>query len=577
MQEKYIVSARKYRPASFKTVVGQKSLTTTLKNSISSGRLAQAYLFCGPRGVGKTSCARIFAKTINCMHPTSDGEACGECESCRDFAAGGSYNVIELDAASNNGVDHIRDLTEQVNIPPQVGRYRVFIIDEVHMLSAAAFNAFLKTLEEPPSYAVFILATTEKNKVLPTILSRCQIYDFHRITNNDIAEHLKFVAASEGIAVQEEALDIIARKSDGAMRDALSIFDQIAAASGGNVTYQAALENLNVLDYDYFFRFVDAFRDRDVARALILFNEVSAKGFDSRFFVSGLAEHVRNLLVALTPSTLPLLEVADGIGERYMEQARELPASWYYRAVKILSDCDLNYISATNKRLHVELCLIELCNISGAKDTSTAENVSKDTQTPVKDNVVEEKKTQSAAADRIPPPAASVTPVRTAMRPVSVRQSSGTPRRQATISLHRTSSEGKNVVENASVPSAENPYSEDQIRQAWNEYIAANPEQKIVTASMSVSFPIVVAGDEYGLEVPNPGVLQEFDNVLPALNAFIRSRLGNDRFTLRVKVAPKTDADRSMTPAERLREMVRKNPSLGELLRSVDAEMLGIE
>ena len=290
----YIVSARKYRPSTFKSVVGQKTLTSTLKNAIDKKKIAQAYLFCGPRGVGKTSCARIFAKTINCLNPTADGEACGECESCRSIDQGNSFNVVELDAASNNSVQDIRDITNEVNVPPQIGDYRVFIIDEVHMLSSSAFNAFLKTLEEPPKYAVFILATTEKHKVIPTILSRCQIFDFKRITTADIVEHLQYVAQEENIEASAEALNVIARKADGGMRDALSIFDQVAASSMGHVTYQSALANLNVLDYDFYFRLVEAFKAGDVGSALLIFNDIQERGFDTLFFINGLASHIRD-------------------------------------------------------------------------------------------------------------------------------------------------------------------------------------------------------------------------------------------------------------------------------------------
>ena len=335
MSDQYIVSARKYRPATFHSVVGQQNLTSTLKGAIASGRLAHAYLFCGPRGVGKTSCARIFARTINCLSPTADGEACGECESCR----GNSFNLMELDAASNNSVDDIRAVTEQVNIPPQVGKYRVFIIDEVHMLSSQAFNAFLKTLEEPPAYVIFILATTEKHKVIPTILSRCQIYDFKRITINDMVDHLAYVASQEGIEADRRALGVIARKADGAMRDALSIFDQVATSSQGHLTYEAAVENLNVLDYDYFFRLIDAFAKGDAPESLLLYKEIRDRGFDSLFFVNSLAQHVRDLMVAADPRTLPLLEMPEDVGQRLVEQARTLPLQWYYAAMRLLNDC----------------------------------------------------------------------------------------------------------------------------------------------------------------------------------------------------------------------------------------------
>ena len=363
MSDQYIVSARKYRPATFRSVVGQQNLTSTLKGAIASGRLAHAYLFCGPRGVGKTSCARIFARTINCLSPTPEGEACGQCESCRAIDRGNSFNLMELDAASNNSVDDIRAVTEQVNIPPQVGRYRVFIIDEVHMLSSQAFNAFLKTLEEPPSYVIFILATTEKHKVIPTILSRCQIYDFKRITINDMVDHLAYVASEEGIEADRRALGVIARKADGAMRDALSIFDQVATSSGGKLTYEAAVENLNVLDYDYFFRLIDTFARGDAPDALLLYKEIRDRGFDSLFFINSLAQHVRDLMVAADARTLPLLEMPDDVGERLVAQARTLPLQWYYAAMRLLNECDLNYRTSSNKQLLVELTLIRLCQL----------------------------------------------------------------------------------------------------------------------------------------------------------------------------------------------------------------------
>lgn len=361
--DNYIVSARKYRPSTFRSVVGQKALTQTLKNAIDSKKLAHAYLFCGPRGVGKTSCARIFAKTINCFHPTESGEACNECESCRAFNEQRSYNIIELDAASNNSVDDIRTLIDQVRIPPQVGQYKVFIIDEVHMLSAAAFNAFLKTLEEPPHHAIFILATTEKHKILPTILSRCQVYDFQRITTADIAEHLQYVASQEGITAEPEALDIIAQKADGGMRDALSIFDQVVSFTGGHITYKAVIENLNVLDYEYYFRLVDAFLQGNVPQALLIFKEVRDHGFEGQFFIGGLSRHLRDLLVSKDPSTLPLLEVSASVAQRYGEQAQKCSLAFLYRAMELSNRCDLDYRISNNKQFLVELTLIQICQI----------------------------------------------------------------------------------------------------------------------------------------------------------------------------------------------------------------------
>ena len=366
----YIVSARKYRPTSFDSVVGQSALTTTLRNAVKSGKLAHAYLFCGPRGVGKTTCARIFAKAINCMNPTPEGEACGECESCKAFAEQRSYNIFELDAASNNSVEHIKSLMEQTRIPPQVGKYKVFIIDEVHMLSQAAFNAFLKTLEEPPAHVIFILATTEKHKILPTILSRCQIYDFERMTVENTIAHLKRVAEKEGISYEEEALAVIAEKADGGMRDALSIFDQAASFCQGNITYAKVIEDLNELDTDYYFRIVELAMENKVSDIMVLLNSIIEKGFDGGNLINGLASHVRNVLMAKDAATLPLLEVSQQQREKYAEQARRCPVRFLYAALKLMNQCDLNYRQSSNKRLLVELTLIQVAQITQPEDAS---------------------------------------------------------------------------------------------------------------------------------------------------------------------------------------------------------------
>jgi len=361
--ENFIVSARKYRPDSFKTVVAQDSITSTLKNAIRINQLAHAYLFCGPRGIGKTTCARIFAKTINCSNLGSDTEACNECESCKSFNTNRSFNIHELDAASNNSVDDIRNLTDQVRIPPQIGKYSIYIIDEVHMLSQSAFNAFLKTLEEPPAHAIFILATTEKHKIIPTILSRCQIFDFNRIKVGDIARHLAFVAQSEGVSVEPEGLNVIAQKADGAMRDALSIFDQIVSFSGKSITYKDVISNLNVLDYDYYFKLTDLFLKSDVPQALLTFNDILNHGFDGHHFINGLASHFRDLLICKDPSTVKLLEVGGEISERYKTQAIACDADFLFGAIKITTDCDLQYKTSQNKRLLVELGLIRLAQL----------------------------------------------------------------------------------------------------------------------------------------------------------------------------------------------------------------------
>ncbi len=369
--DQYIVSARKYRPSTFGSVVGQKALTATLKNAVATDRLAHAYLFCGSRGVGKTSCARIFAKTINCTNPTPDGEPCNECDSCHSFNENRSMNIIELDAASHNGVDDMKALIDKAMIPPGEGRYRVFIVDEVHMLTTQAFNAFLKTLEEPPSYVVFILATTEKHKIIPTILSRCQIYDFSRITINDMVDHLAYVAAQEGITADRNALGVIARHADGAMRDALSIFDQVAASSRGNITYQATIENLNVLDDKYFEQLMEAFKAENVPAALKVYKQVRDHGFEASFFINGLASYIRDLMVAKNPDTIDLLEAPDDVRKTMAERAAAFPDDFFYKAMRILNQADLNYRTASNKQFLTELTLIRLCQLLSPSTTNT--------------------------------------------------------------------------------------------------------------------------------------------------------------------------------------------------------------
>lgn len=363
----FIVSARKYRPQDFNSVVGQRNISTTLKNAIANNRLAQAYLFCGPRGVGKTTCARILAKTINCLNLTADTEACNECESCKGFNENRSYNIHELDAASNNSVEDIRQLIEKVRIPPQIGAYSVYIIDEVHMLSAAAFNAFLKTLEEPPRHAIFILATTEKHKILPTILSRCQIYDFNRIQIKDTVDYLQYISGKEGIKSEEEALTVIAQKADGAMRDALSIFDQIVSFTGGEVNYTNVIEDLNVLDYDYFFKLTDCFISTDISRCMLLFDEILAKGFDGHSFINGLSKHFRDLLMCRSEQTIQLLQVGEQTLIKYKEQAKQCSDAFIFSALEVTSACDTGFRLSKDQRLHIELALVKLCTLSEKK------------------------------------------------------------------------------------------------------------------------------------------------------------------------------------------------------------------
>lgn len=414
--DNFIVSARKYRPATFNSVVGQQHITGTLKNAIHNKQLAQAFLFCGPRGVGKTTCARILAKTINCEQVTQNTEACGVCESCKSFQQGSSFSIHELDAASNNSVDDIRSLIEQVRIPPQAGKYKIYIIDEVHMLSQAAFNAFLKTLEEPPSYAIFILATTEKHKILPTILSRCQIFDFNRIKVEDMARHLAHIAEKEQVAFEADGLHIIAQKADGGLRDALSIFDQIVSFSNKKITYQAVIDNLNILDYDHYFRLMDSVLEENAAQALLIFDEVLNNGFDGGHFISGLAAHIRNLLVAKEPSTIKLLEVSENIKRKYLEQSQAISSGLLLSTLNIINQCEINYRNSKNQRLQVELALLKACHIASAILLSNQGNIA---YPPVEEK---KKKRPDPLPDR---PVTSVSPV--AAVPTATTQASIPP------------------------------------------------------------------------------------------------------------------------------------------------------
>lgn len=594
-QKPYIVSARKYRPSTFRSVVGQKALTATLKNAIDSHRLAQAYLFCGPRGVGKTSCARIFAKTINCLSPTADGEACGACESCRAIEQGNSFNLVELDAASNNSVDDIRSITEQVNVPPQSGQYRVFIIDEVHMLSNAAFNAFLKTLEEPPKYVVFILATTEKHKVIPTILSRCQIYDFKRITVNDIIDHLEYVATEEGITVEREALGVIALKADGAMRDALSIFDQVAASSRGLVTYQNTIDNLNVLGHEYYFRLVDAFRQGDVAESLLIYKEIRDKGFDSLFFVNGLSAHVRDLMVAADPRTLPLLETSEEVAKRYTAQAGTLPAQWYYAAMRLLNDCDLNYRTATSKRLLVELTLIRLCQLL---KPATPPFDSLDRTPPLGDPAVRNPASPSAtvaavsAPPQTPQPAAQHAPEapappqqlrepaqqyapQTYAQPQPPAPAAPRPRplnRPSSFRLTDTSPQAKAAATTLQPRTA--PVTPEGFLQAWGQFIANNPSLHILVNAMRSATPQPAGDNAYRIVVDHPAQQQAFELSMTKLVEYLRNSLSNDLLTLKVDINTTPVGARQLPPREFLKKVVEANPSMAQFLHDINAEMV---
>ena len=572
--ENYIVSARKYRPVTFDSVVGQKALTTTLKNAISTGKLANTYLFCGPRGVGKTTCARIFAKTINCTNRGADGEACGECESCKSFSEElRSYNVFELDAASNNSVDDIRNLTEQVRIPPMNGKYKVYIIDEVHMLSTQAFNAFLKTLEEPPKYAIFILATTEKHKIIPTILSRCQIYDFGRISNKDIIEHLQSVAQKEGVTAEPEALAVIAEKSDGGMRDALSIFDQVVSFTGGNVTYQKTIENLNVIDYDYYFRLTDMFLEKRIPDSMVLLNDILAKGFDGSHLISGLMLHLRNLLVSRDACTLPLLEVSDEMRERYKAQAAKCSPKFLYRALKICNDCDLNYRISKNKRLLVELTLIQAAQADEDDDSSGRK--------PKRLHPIFKK---NAAARQAAPVAA--TPKATA-KPVTapaVEEPVSQPVRKNVIptikggsiftSIHGNRSAEKTDQPNArqtvqATDTAQRPsqlLSQERLQNSWDNFTATLPRQDSPLKSrMSNCKPAVISETVFNVVVGNAMMADEIRQATDRILDYIRSSFNNPAITMEITIDQSRGVDHILTRDEQYTKMKKENPALVEL------------
>ena len=578
--DNYIVSARKYRPSTFKSVVGQKALTTTLKNAITSNKLAHAYLFCGPRGVGKTSCARIFAKTINCMNPTADGEACNECESCKAFNEQRSFNIHELDAASNNLVDDIRQLIDQVRIPPPIGKYSVFIIDEVHMLSSQAFNAFLKTLEEPPHHAIFILATTEKQKVIPTILSRCQIYDFTRISAADIAEHLEYVASCEGIKAEPEALNVIAQKADGGMRDALSVFDQVSGFTNGNITYQAVIANLNVLDYDYFFRFTEAFLAGNVRESLLLLNEIIAKGFDGQNVVNGLASYFRDLLVSKDPSTLVLLDVGASVRDRYKEIAQRCPDQMLFRAIEIANSCDLNYKASRNKRLLVELMLIQLCQLSN-NDGDNEESKKKLQIKPLKPSEpqkVEQPQTVAVTAPVVAPaPQVTSSPVNPTVKVDVPSKSQPTKNIPGALGLGISlKSFGKEMEKDQQQKDQEvqnnpkkegAPYTEADLVRCWEAFANTQLEQDYFRSTMLNSKPELGENDHFIVKVQNPS---QQDNLLGnTLNilSYIRKELHNNNIVMQIVVEEGKTDDRPLlyTASEKLEHLEKVNPAMTKL------------
>ena len=599
--EEYIVSARKYRPTSFDTVVGQSALTTTLKNAVKSGKLAHAYLFCGPRGVGKTTCARIFAKAINCMNPTAEGEACESCESCMAFNEQRSFNIFELDAASNNSVEQIKSLMEQTRIPPQVGKYKVFIIDEVHMLSTAAFNAFLKTLEEPPSYVIFVLATTEKHKILPTILSRCQIYDFDRMSVRNTIEHLKSVAAKEGIQYEEEALAVIAEKADGGMRDALSIFDQAASFCQGNITYQKVVEDLNVLDTEHYFKIVDLSIENKVSDIMVLLNSIINKGFDGGLLIGGLAKHVRNVLMAKDESTLPLLEVSDQQRQLYKQQAAKCDTRFLYQALRIMNHCDINYRQSSNKRLLVELTLIEVAQITQPDDTPSAgrrprrlkslfKNLIQQTQQPKRAPQVapaeQEKRAEQAvqtsaatttvAAPQQARPTATYTP---GQRPVlktggignswSNLKKMGNPQNNSAI---------PSIIDSDTEPTAKHDtdrqFTQHDVEFQWLSMCNRMPEKYIALATrMKNMSPTITDYPNIELVVDNQIMLEQLTDIRGNIANTFKKHLGNKSITFTLRLAEQHEKARILTRREQFEEILKDNPALEKLKNALSLEL----
>lgn len=562
--EQYIVSARKYRPQNFESVIGQNSLTTTLKGAIETNHLAHAYLFCGPRGVGKTTCARIFAKTINCFHPKENGEACDECDSCISFNEQRSMNIIELDAASNNGVDNMRSFIEKVQIPPQMGKYKVFIIDEVHMLSTDAFNAFLKTLEEPPAHAIFILATTEKHKIIPTILSRCQIYEFSRITINDIVSNLKQIAEKEGITADEDSLNVIAQKADGAMRDALSIFDQVVNFCGGNITYDKTIQNLNVLDYDYYFKIVDALLEGKVKDTLLIFDKILSKGFEGQYFVDGLASHIRDLMVSKDEETIKLLEVSKNIEARYKEQSAKCTLPWLYKALELANDCDMNYRNSRNKRLLVEVMFIRIANLA--------------------DGGIELKKDKpelpliAVAAS----PAVANTNIATANNINTQKSSTATPSRKInTININtgiirdnddKTNDTANNPNDNNISIAIDNnlPEEEKNILSAINNFIANN-NINTIAENIFIKFTPFIEGNKIKFRLFNSIQLNEIENIKIPLEAFVNKQLSRTDIKVEAYIDEETlNSNKAYTKEEKFVELMNKNPYVKEFQKLFD-------
>ena len=601
----YIVSARKYRPLSFDTVVGQAALTTTLKNAVKSGKLAHAYLFCGPRGVGKTTCARIFAKAINCQHPTAEGEACNECESCQSFNEQRSLNIFELDAASNNSVEHIKTLMEQTRIPPQLGKYKVFIIDEVHMLSTAAFNAFLKTLEEPPAHVIFILATTEKHKILPTILSRCQIYDFERMTIRNTIDHLKHVAEQEGISYEEQALAVIAEKADGGMRDALSIFDQAASFCQGNITYEKVIEDLNVLDAENYFKIIDLSINNKVSDIMVLLNSVINKGFDGGLLIQGLAKHVRNVLMARDPQTLPLLEVSDQMRARYQEQAKNCQIPFLYDALKLMNQCDINYRQSSNKRLLVELTLIEIAQITQpAEDGASAGRKPRRLKSLFKNMIQQQKPKNAAPQVAAAKVAASATAAVTAAasksatantaNKASTAATTTTTTSKPKLSLgnigfsfkkmgqknNETQKGGMQIIPGSiNMPTGQDTITDAQFTQTDLEFqwmaMCNRMPQKLsgIATRMKNMNPEITEFPKVEVVVDNDLIKQDIEEIQKSIAKTLQIYLHNDQIQLSVRVAEQTEHVKILSRREQFEQMAEKNAAVAKLQQAFDLEL----
>jgi DNA polymerase-3 subunit gamma/tau len=573
MDNNYIVSARKYRPVTFHSVVGQKSLTITLKNAIQSNKLAHAYLFCGPRGVGKTTCARIFAKTINCMHLQADGEACNACESCRAFNENRSYNIYELDAASNNSVDDIRSLTDQVRIPPQIGKYKVYIIDEVHMLSTQAFNAFLKTLEEPPRHVIFILATTEKHKIIPTILSRCQIYDFSRISINDTVDYLEYVAKSEQVTAEREALNAIAQKADGGMRDALSIFDQVVSFTGGNISYQAVIDNLNLLDYEYYFRLTGFLLEGNVVQSLLVLSEILEKGFDGQQILGGLSDFFRDVLVCQDPQTVVLFEVGDAVRQKYIALAQQCTSAFLYKALEWSNESDLNYRYSRNKRLLLELLLIRLCQFNASP--STEEDKKKITLNPLPAPQSE----ANAIPASTPPPVASVVVTPQAELPNAALPQSEAPKTAASSSgLPKNSTlrfSLKNTVQEPEIevntppqaaPSAvlNESFTLSDLATAWKNYAAKEEDAHLRNTILNIT-PQLPAVNSIRIAVFNPEQESKLNERAGDIKQFLSQQLRNDQIELQILMEEEKKDILPYGGKDIFQFMAEKNPAVVKL------------